>query len=679
MTVTEVQNRLNPAQRRAVNPTASVWVTASAGTGKTRVLASRVARLLLDGCKPHRILALTFTNAAAAEMADRVSKTLADWAVMDERTLSDVLNDLTGEVTTKERIDAARRCFARVLDDPIGLRAHTIHGFCQSLLRRFPVEAEVPPHFSLIDDRTKGELLELACEAVIGARGGGPETFGSQDAETLADVMDLDRALGLAVELMRERRKVTALPDDRILLGQAYAALLDIDPFETEASILEAACNDEAFDRAGLARLAEHLISGGARATGRGGLLQAWLSWPNDVRAATFAGHEKIFSLTSNWLISNKLHEAWPEARSVMDQERERVIAVRERANRAALARISTALSLFVKALDREYARLKRRRASLDYDDLIHEATQLLTRVRARAWVLYKLDGGLDHILVDEAQDNSRPQWDIFRAIAEELVAGKGSEATPAGATGRSLFVVGDPKQSIYRFQGAAPDAFADTRRWINDQLADAPPAERLDPVNLTTSFRSAEPILTFVDEVLADEEMPKGAFHDPSPHEAHEGADKPGLVEIWPLLRAAPKVELEPWPLPDRYDRTAGTEERLAIALAGKIAALTSDPDAPVAPADILVLVRKRSGFVSAFINALKTKDVPVEGADRLSLAEELAVRDLLVLGDFLLQRDDDLALATILRGPLVNLSEKALFDLAHDRGESRLWDRLV
>ena len=293
--------------------------------------------------------------------------------------------------------------------------------------------------------------------------------------------------------------------------------------------------------------------------------------------------------------------------------------------------------------------------------------------------MLYKLDGGLDHILVDEAQDNSRAQWRIFRALAEEIVGGIGT-GVEGRSPHRSLFVVGDPKQSIYRFQGAAPDAFQESK---NVDRAPNWPTRRQTPnlknIDLTTSFRSAEPILTFVDEVLNDPEMPAGAFPNRAPHRAFDPNAKPGLVEIWPLVRQQPKAEREPWPLPTGYDLTERAELRLATGVADKIDALIKDSTAPIRADEILVLVRKRSAFVTSLINALKNAGIEVEGADRLSLTGELAVRDLLVLADFLLQRDDDLALATVLRGPLVGLDEDRLFDLAHDRGDKRLWDRLV
>ncbi len=670
--------KLSAHQRRAANPGRSVWVTASAGTGKTRVLASRIARLLLDGCKPHRILALTFTNAAAAEMADRVSRTMADWTVMRESLLEETLEDLTGEPPTKDRLDEARRRFAALLDDPIGLRAHTIHGFCQSLLRRFPVEADVPPHFTLIDDRTQQELLDQASDTVL-SREAGPEGLDREALEILADFVDLDKAQALAKALLREGDRLAVLPNDPAELVAGYERLLSLEPGQTEQAVIAAACAEDVVDGSGLAKAAEQMLTGSARYVEHGQTILNWLELPKDRRQTAFTAYARVFDRTDRSLLTNAMREAWPPALDVIDAERARTRAVVEKANTVVIGRLSAALARFARAVGQTYARLKRQRAYLDYDDLIIEATKLLTRAEARVWVLYKLDGGLDHILVDEAQDNSRAQWRIFRALAEELVGGLGAAADRDGPTSRSLFIVGDPKQSIYRFQGAAPDAFQETQTWIGSQLTDAPSDDGLDSVELTTSFRSAEPILSFVDAVLTDQAMPDGAFPVLSSHRAHDPSDKPGLVEIWPLVRQAPKLKPEPWSLPDRYDVSERAEQRLAEGVAEQIDGLTRDATAPVQAQDILVLIKKRSAFATTLINALKNRGIPVEGADRLSLTDELAVRDLLVLADFLLQREDDLALATVLRSPLIGLDEEQLFELAYDRGEHSLWDSLT
>lgn len=669
--------RMNPSQRRATEPGASIWVTASAGTGKTRVLANRIARLLLGGCKPHRILALTYTNAAAAEMAQRVHQTLARWAVCGESELSAILSDLTGEGPSAAQMAQARRCFAEVLDSPIGLRAHTIHGFCQSLLRRFPIEAGVAPHFSLIDDRTKAEMLTQARSSVLSRAGDNPEGYGADAVEALADYADDSRALELVEKILLEGTRLEDVPDGRSDLHSAYCALLGASPHDTEQAIFDAAGQDEAFDGGALRRAAGVLVEGSANYRNRGLAILNWLSARPANRAAGFRAYAARFNVTLASLATKAMEKEWSEIREVLATEKERTEAVIGRANPVALARVSTGLVLFAKAVAGEYERQKALSGYLDYGDLIDKATHLLTDADARAWVLYKLDGGLDHILVDEAQDNSRAQWTIFSTLAEEMVAGSGGEGQS-----RSLFVVGDPKQSIYRFQGAAPDAFSETRGWIEHQLAEAPPERQLQSIDLTLSYRCAPPILSLVDEVLRNPLMPPGAFLPEAAaigHQAYDPDGKPGLVELWPLIDKPAKQPRTPWPLPDNYEAAEKAEFLLAAGVAGKIADLVADPVAPVAPGDILVLLRKRGVFAQALIRELKNRNVPVEGADRLELSEDLAVKDLLALGDFLLQRDDDLSLATVLRGPLIGLSDDELFDLAHDRGGAGLWQQLA
>ena len=169
------RKRTRDIQSRASDPDHSVWVAANAGTGKTKVLVDRILRLLLTGVRPQRLLCLTFTKAAAQQMALRLTEVLRDWTTITDADVAKALRELTGETPDDQQKLRARRLFAEVLDAPGGLRIDTIHAFCQSLLRRFPLEARLPPNFQVLDQRSAGELLADCRNAVLAAARAEPE------------------------------------------------------------------------------------------------------------------------------------------------------------------------------------------------------------------------------------------------------------------------------------------------------------------------------------------------------------------------------------------------------------------------------------------------------------------------------------------------------------------------
>ena len=324
------------------------------------------------------------------------------------------------------------------------------------------------------------------------------------------------------------------------------------------------------------------------------------------------------------------------------------------------------------------YAELKRTRGLLDYDDLIGRAVGLLTRSEARDWVRFKLDGGIEHILVDEAQDTSPEQWRAIGALAEEFFAGDGARED-RGEAARTIFAVGDEKQSIYSFQGAEP-------RLLAEKGADiAARAEALGRVfrqsALETSFRSSPTVLDYVDQVFASEEAAQGLVFGASAVRHVAARRDEGRVELWPLVTAKPKADPPPWDAPLDAPPPDNPTHRLAELVAETIHGwigrepLLSEGRAMRA-GDILVLVRKRGALSNGLIKRLKQLGAPVAGADRLVLTSELVIRDLLALGEFCLNPEDDLALATLLRGPFCAVDEAGLFTLAHERsGARRLW----
>jgi ATP-dependent helicase/nuclease subunit A len=676
-------------QRHATDGRSSVWVAASAGTGKTKVLADRVLNLMLRGSPPGRILCLTFTKAAAAEMANRINERLSAWTTLADGALAQELVGLTGAMPDRTLMEHARRLFALVLDTPGGMKIMTIHAFCQSLLRRFPIEAGIVPQFEVMDERSAAEVLGEAREAVLAAARRG-------DDKTLAEALgEITRYLGeesfsellatLAVERSRLRQVLEAGGPSRCL--ERLHALLDFPPGATVATILSSACDEAAFDAPELRRAAERLLASAATTDRqRGECLAAWLAAPGERLARLdeyIAAYLTAEGSIRKTLMTKQAASANPAALTALAVEAsriERLVAVR---GACALLHATVAMVYLAAALLTAYERYKTLHAQLDYDDLILKTCDLLNRPGVAAWVLFKLDGGLDHILVDEAQDTNPEQWQVVAALAEEFFSGRGARDTE-----RTIFAVGDVKQSIYSFQRADPNEFQRMREHFRARVtaaAEHPGEWPWREVALDISFRSTEAVLAAVDAVFARDEARAGVAPADTPirHVAQRRGHA-GRVELWPAVEPDPVEPPAPWQTPEAQHRIRDPSSRLAAAIAAQIrhwldsGERLDSRDRPIHPGDIMVLVRRRGRFVDALVRALKNRGVPVAGIDRMVLTEQLAVEDLVALGQFLLLPDDALTLATLLKSPLYGIDEDTLFALAAGRGERPLWDVL-
>ncbi len=662
---------------------------ASAGSGKTKLLTDRVLRLLLAGVAPGRILCLTFTKAAAAEMATRLARALGGWATAGEDELARTLAALTGRLPQPEELVAARALFVRVLEQPGGMRISTIHAFAQSLLRAFPLEAGLAPQFAVVEEQDARSMLAREREAVLAAA---PDAAA---LENLARLVPPARFAEVVGTLAQDRGRLLRAVERRqgiAGLEPALARALGLVPGEArEDALIAAACDP---DVTPLARAGALLrASGNANDQDRGAAIAAWLARDIAGRAAQWEAWRGILLTDKNEprkrLVTKQAGADAPWVQDTLTAEAERVAEVQEaRAAARVLAATIALLSIGAPVLQR-YDAAKRRAGMLDYDDLIRGAERLLDDPGS-AWVLFKLDGGLDHVLLDEAQDSNPDQWGIVRALTSEFFAGLG-----AREDGRTIFAVGDEKQSIYRFQGADAEGFARER---GHYAVAVPQAEReFRPVALDVSFRSTTPVLALVDAVFAE-----GAARDGVVAEGEtlrhfaDRAGQAGQVELWPLLAAPDAAEPPPWAPPDAPVDAEGAPQRLATLLASRIHHMIATGTLParvdagraadqpegrrVRPGDILVLVRARArgGFVPSLVRALKDLRIPVGGVDRMVLAEQIAVQDMLALADALLLPEDDLSLAALLKSPLVGLEEDELLTLAQPR-QGALWSALA
>ena len=674
------RERANEEQRAASDPTVSAFVGASAGSGKTKLLTDRLLRLMLSGAKPGRIQCLTFTKAAAAEMAVRLQRTLGRWVTLDDADLDRALRDLAIAPAPELR-QRARALFAQVLDLPGGMRIGTIHAFCQSLLRRFPLEATLSPHFQLIDERDAADALAEARETMLS----GAHTDERRDAlRLLAGLASADQFGRHVDALQADRERLAAalgLPD----LAAAQRRALAITG-NTEGELIAAGVTwQEECDLREAARIVHRL--GAKTCAERAGRILEWLGLDSDTRAEAenWAQWCKEF-LTSegkaraaSGFVSKAVTDRHPDLARIFLAECDRVLAVRDSCRALAMADVSAGLLKLAAPVLHAYAAHKQDSGLVDYDDLIGRTSELM-RDPGAAWVLYKLDGGVDHLLLDEVQDTAPSQWQIAHALTAEFFAGAGARED----TQRTVFAVGDRKQSIYSFQGADADEFDRSRDRLERRVRAAGHEFRRTPLDV--SFRSTRPVLDLVDAVFADPAAARGvvaADDPPLKHHADRTGD-PGMVELWPLAPLPDTADPQPWEVAEANHNHLSAPQHLADTLADWIRDQTSggvmlaSKRRPLHAGDVLVLVRRRNAFARALVRALKTRGVPVAGLDRLVLTEQSAVQDLMALADALLLPQDDLTFACLLTSPLGGLTDDDLMALAMDRGKRPLFEAL-
>lgn len=660
-------------QQQAANPESSIWVEANAGSGKTRVLTDRVLRLLLAGVKPDQILCLTYTKAAAAEMRQRVSARLAGWALAEDARLGRELAELLDGAPDGVLLGRARTLFATALETPGGLKIQTIHAFCESVLHRFPVEAGVPFDFKVVDDYERETMILEARERII-ARGinGDPALTGP--VETLFDTLS-DFAIAKAIELaLNENRKLKQVLADR---GGAKQRLRRLARYEQGPSSghIRLTIETETLLRPGDLRRVIELAGGqpqGNRFADRVSRGNVDRPTQDDLVAAFLTDQGE----PRKSLLTKALAELHPELLARLEAERDRVHQLSGEVARALLVERSEALLDVLGAISDAYEAEKRARSLLDFDDLVARLSGLLQDEAQGPWVRYKLDGGLSHILVDESQDTNPEQWRVIDALVAEFFE-VGSIDKP-----RTLFAVGDGKQSIYSFQGAEPELFRDSGERYRQR---AHAAQRpFAKVRLRTSFRTLMGVLSAVDAVFLNEERRRAVLEELTIEHATARRDEGGTVTLWPPVREAEdEVDPSQWPLDVPRDlRSAARQvaERIAAEIAGWVRERRplGARGRAIRPDDVLILVQSRSSLFHEIIRALHRFKLQTPGADRLAVTGHIAVLDLLALGDVLLNTGDDLQLAALLRSPLFGLSEDDLYDLAEPRA-GKLWQALA
>lgn len=646
-------------QNAAADPAASVWLAASAGTGKTKVLTDRLLRLLLAGSKPENLLCLTYTKAAAAEMANRLFDTLRKWVTLPRDALFLEFSAIGLQPATEQHIDRARELFALVLDCPGGLRIQTLHSFCQELLQRFPLEAGLVPHFTVLDNMQTGALQASALAHLLQNINTG------KDADLVAAFSTLQSAIGehnlrklLSDDLSPSIGQQPSADNDRL------AKLLGVTVGVTATEIVQKACAATDEWRADLVAAAKaYLASDKPTHQKHGQKMADFLAaspqqrlrlWDDYVRVFLTDGRAKVVATLCPATVAKHL----PRLPDIMAAEMERVLRAVEAYNAARVYELTRAFDVVARFYQTSYTTLKQQKAAVDFTDLIDSARGLLTKASQAAWVRYKIDNQIHHVLVDEAQDTSPAQWAILRALTDEFAANTGN-----AADAQTLFVVGDEKQSIYSFQGAAPHLFAAERARYKQLFTSYD--KNFADLSLILSFRSTQAVLDVVNATFADIGL----------HQVASRTGVAGKVELWPLIEKPESPADKPWRLPLQRTADISIQQQLAQRIATTIRGWLESGeflpgrDIPISAGDIMILVQRRKPLMEYLVRAMKEQNVPVSGVDELVLGEQLAVQDLLALINFVLLPEDDLNTATLLKTPLCGLDEEALFKVCHNR----------
>ncbi len=689
----ELEKYATRDQRDAADPTKSVWVEASAGTGKTKVLTDRVLRLLLNDVNPIRLLCLTYTKAAAVEMLSRISQRLSEWAVEDEVELEKSLNELLGEeIKSAAELcnyrQKARTLFAKLLDTPGGIKVQTLHSFCTDVLKRFPLEAGISPYFTVLEEQEVQKVLtQIKAEIANEDETAADQLLAEARTYLMNNTSEFTFATMIQKIIFNRRKMGKVMANYKGLSGflAALSVKLGVKDDDTDESYVrnfmdslreklpEIRANIAALNFGGERDVAKanklaDIAAGNFSTDDYGSYKSCFLKADNHV----FSDEKFIASQKAQRTDANLLKRLKDEAVRLEDFEQKRL--------KLKLYQSTKAAFILAQEINRRYEEYKKSQSGMDFEDLIYHTRNLLEKSDARQWVLYKLDGGIDHILVDEAQDTSPEQWDIIGSLSEDFFSGIGQRDI-----NRTLFVVGDRKQSIYSFQGADPDKFDIMSQKFADKSKQADkPFER---VNLEISFRSAPAILDSVNQIFATEQAADGVVIG-----NHKVAHKPyrvgqfAQVTIMPLLEPEKneKVHIENEYLRPPVERVYQTAlvTQMAEKTAHKIRQMideSADSSKPLHYRDIMVLVRTRNDFVEEFIRACEKEHINISGADKMILSEHIAIQDLISLGKFLLFPQDSLSLAEVLTSPLFSINEELLEDLCYGReyGEE-LWDRM-
>lgn len=631
---------MNLLQVQASDPNFSTWVSASAGTGKTKILTDRVLRLLLQNAEFSKILCLTFTNAAAGEMKERIASALSDWANITTEELKEKLHSTLGRKCTPQELDQAQSLYSKYLNSDEKINVQTIHSFCQKLLKKFPLEAGISPSFTIIDETRSYQILKQVKNELLSKNALLPinDYLNANFHEVTIDEI-ISEIVQNKTKFFNSNHKYECIK------SESEEIINSLNNFTSSEWKIIASTS-----------IIQNIV----------GLNQT----PKQI---------KKFFLTDSGqkrkrIVSQKIAKEGSNLYSDLELIQDKIFTLDQKEKTKQLELHSKLLSILGGAILSEYEVYKSKKGLLDYDDLIIYSSNLLKANDAKEWVLYKLDGGIDHLLVDEAQDTSFNQWQIIEALIEEFYSGDSKETLQE----RTVFVVGDEKQSIFSFQGADVHSFAKMNSALKDRMQYG--GKNFRDLQLEISYRSAKEILDGVHIVFDNiyKKMP-GLFNESIKQlSAHRNMHS-GSIEIWPLY-TSDEATNDFWPISDSTETKTPQivlAEKISLFIKKQLASKRILPATgkEIAPNDFMILFRTRDELTNKVIHALKKDNIDVTGLDRISLCDSLAVMDLISVAKFALNPDDDLNLCSLLKSPIFGLSEKEIYEISINRQKDSAW----
>lgn len=682
----------------ASNPEYSIWTSASAGSGKTTVLVNRLLRMLLSGIKPSKILCITFTNTGAVTMKNRINDKLAEWAVFSDSKLEEEIVKLEGnEDKLKEKIKIARTLFAKILDHSNDFKILTIHSFCQQIIKRFPLEAGIVPSFQIADEIVSEELLSKAKEKILGidkddVRESIKYVFSNINEDQFIGL--LKKAIGQKDSLLYFKNRFFTIEGIGNKLREVFN-IGNISSFdEIEAEFKKHICQFS---------MTNDIIESVNEKSSEFDVkfIKIFQKFKED--KSYFKEYVDCFltsagSITKR-LLSKKMASTFPDFDEFIKNEVELILKFKEDSGNFINFKFTLSFLTIVYEIFNIYDDLKKSKGLLDYGDLIFETSKLLNNSKFRnlfgdncfsSWINYKLDEGLDHLLIDEAQDTSPTQWDIVKSLTDEFFAGYGQR----GEENRTIFVVGDEKQSIFSFQGAEPKNFDLMLKYYKNSIESC--GKKFENIYLETSFRSLKSILNIADEAFKDPRRKEAISKAPNQIKHNVVRDCGiGKVEVWPLIKEEEKEDkkdVDYWG--NNYlesDIELTKKQKLAETIAKEIESwfkngktIFSRKDGKerlLKYSDIMILVKSRNkDFINYLIRQFNKRNIMTMGNDKFDLTDSIISQDILALLKFLIFRDDNLNFANLFKSPFLSLTENDLYLLCEykNKNSKTLWQSI-
>ncbi len=671
MNSSSLQNTIK-LQQQASNPKNSAWVFASAGSGKTKILTDRVLRLLLNGVLPHKILCLTFTKVAATEMQNRINKELASWVLLDDDELRNKLSNLSGKSPSEKNLTEARSLFLKILDSESKIKIQTIHSFCQSIIKIFPFEAKITPNFEILESNNEKILLKEAQKDVI--RKARNNEFYENLIEEISIKINDESFLEIISDLLSKKEEILFLKESFFgienLIDEIFKNFA-IPQNEDEDKIFEQFI--EKINKKEVLNLATSLEN--SSSSKNIDISQKIQKFFSNQKTDNFHNYKLAFFTKEDSPRKIYGSEAKDERLlKIIDEQKALIINFNEKLNSLRICNDTAIILRFIDQILESYSNKKKQDSFLDYNDLIVETNKLLMNPDFSNWVKMKMDGSFDHILVDESQDTNHQQWNIIKALSEDFFSGIG-----AGDDNRSIFIVGDEKQSIYSFQGAEANISKEIYSYFYEASN-----EKLQKIELNNSFRSGSEVLNLVDKVFSDQKR-KDAISKTSEFKNHNPIrNTKGKVEVWPQIVPEKKEKKEQsyeW----KFDFLESNEEQkeqeiLAEAIAKKIAngvnkkIKLENRQESLKFGDFMILLRNRTnGFDKSLAKYFNKYNIAFSSQSRVKFGENLLILDLLSSAKFALLTEDDLNLACLLKSPIFNLTEADLLNICLFKNDNK------